>query len=83
MVMNEILSVSTGVPSGEVKGLGDSRASGHVRGDLNLLWDVKVREEPILLRQVLGELGIRDKDCEVGSPSTPIRAEAALECNVS
>ena len=36
--------------------MGDSRSSCHVCNDPSLLWDIRVRDDPILLRQTLGEL---------------------------
>jgi len=41
-----------------VEWLGDSGASRHVCTNLSLMWDVVVREDPILLRQLSGELKV-------------------------
>ena len=38
--------------------LGDTGASRHVRNDLSLMWDVRTREKPILLRQLVGDLHV-------------------------
>ena len=43
---------------GDVEWLGDSGASRHVCNDMSLLWDVKVREDPIILRQLSGQLEV-------------------------
>lgn len=46
------------MPSRKAEWLGESEASRHVCNDLRLLWDVMVKEEPILLRHLLGELKV-------------------------
>ena len=38
--------------------VGDFGASRRVRNDLSLLWDVRVRENPIFLRQLSAELKV-------------------------
>ena len=44
--------------TGDVVWLGDSGASRHVCNDMSLLWDVKVREDPIILRRISGKLEV-------------------------
>ena len=59
MVLEEVLSNSVGSdPLTDVEWLGDSGASRHVCNDMSLLWDVVEREEPILLRQLLGKIEV-------------------------
>ena len=41
-----------------VEWLGDTGASRHVCNDLSLMWDVRMREKPILLRQLVGDLHV-------------------------
>ena len=41
-----------------VEWLGDTGASRHVCNDLSLMWDVRTREKPILLRQLVGTLHV-------------------------
>ena len=56
MVVEEVLlNFVGGHPLQNVEWLGYFGASRHVQNDLSLLWDVNVREEPILLRQLSGE----------------------------
>ena len=45
-------TIPTHDASDNVEWLGDSGASRHVCNDLGLMWDVKVHEDPILLRQL-------------------------------
>ena len=47
-----------GVHKGDVEWLGDSGASRHVCNDMSLLWDVKVREDPIIVRRLSGNLEV-------------------------
>ena len=59
MVMEEVLSNASVYDASEnVEWLGDSGASRHVCNDLRLMWDVEVREDPILLRQLSGEIKV-------------------------
>ena len=59
MVVEEVLphAIVEG-STGDVEWLGDSGASRHVCNDMSLLWDVKVREDPIILRQLSGKLEV-------------------------
>ena len=59
MVIEEVLSnASVHDASDNVEWLGDSGASRHVCNDLGLMWEVKVHEDPILLRQLSGEIKV-------------------------
>ena len=42
----------------EVEWLGDTMSSRHVCTDLSLMWDVRTREKPILLRQLVGDIEV-------------------------
>lgn len=57
MVVEEMLPNVDG-SSQDVEWLGDSGASRHVCNDMSLLWDVKVREDPILLRQLSKQVDV-------------------------
>ena len=57
MVIEEVLSNSLAA-SKNVEWLGDSGASRHVCIDLSLMWNVKVHEDPILLRQLSGGIKV-------------------------
>ena len=59
MVIEEVLSnASVHDASDNVEWLGDFGASRHVCNDLGLMWDVKVHEDPVLLRQLSGEMEV-------------------------
>lgn len=59
MVVDQVFSVVVDDdPSGNVDWLRDSRASRHVCNDLSLTWDVRVRDNSILLRQLPRELEV-------------------------
>ena len=40
------------------KWVGDTKASRHVCKDLSLMWDVRTREKPILLHELVGDLHV-------------------------
>ena len=40
------------------RGQGDTESSRHVSTDLSLMWDVRTREKPILLRQLVGDIEV-------------------------
>ena len=56
----EIVEVDAGEISDDTsyERLADSSASGHICNDLRMLWDVGQLPEPILVRQVVGEVPV-------------------------
>ena len=57
-VVDEVLSASVAGEMQSVEWLGDTGASRHVCNDLSVMWDVVVREKPVVLRQLVGELRV-------------------------
>ena len=57
-MFEEVLAADAGAVSKVVEWLGDTRASRHVCNDLSLMWDVRTREKPILLRHLVGDLHV-------------------------
>ena len=55
-MFEEVLATDEGAVSKVVEWLGDTGASRHVCNDLSLMWDVRTREKPILLRELVGDL---------------------------
>ena len=56
-VFEEVLAASErGQVAEVVEWLGDTRASRHVCNDLAMMEDVRTREKPILLRQLVGDI---------------------------
>ena len=53
-----ILGDDVGKAAKEVEWLGYTRSSRHVCTDLSLMWDVRTREKPILLRQLVGDIEV-------------------------
>ena len=52
------MAASVGKVAEVVEWLGDTGASRHVCNDLTLMRDVRMREKPILLRQVVGDIHV-------------------------
>ena len=57
-MFGEVLATDARAVSKVVEWLGDTGASRHVCNDLSLMWDVRTREKPIVLRQLVGELHV-------------------------
>ena len=52
------MAASVGKVSKMVEWLGDTGASRHVYNDLTLMRDVRTREKPIVLRQMVGDIKV-------------------------
>ena len=57
-MFEEVLVADARAVSKVVEWLGDTGALRHVCNDLSLMWDVRTREKPILLRQLVGDLHV-------------------------
>ena len=58
-VLGEVMAAFEGAQVAEVvEWLGDTGASRHVCNDLSLMVDVRTREKPILLRQLVGDIRV-------------------------
>ena len=72
-MFEEVLAASEGGQVAQVvEWLGDTGASRHVCNDLSMMGDVRTRETPILLRQLVGDIkvyttGTVRRDCHDGS----------------
>ena len=54
----EVMATNVGKVAEVVEWLGDTGASRHVCNDLSLMRDVRTREKPILLRQLVGDIHV-------------------------
>ena len=54
----EVMAADVGKVAKVVEWLGDTGASRHVRNDLSLMQDVRTREKPILLRNLVGDIHV-------------------------
>ena len=57
-VFEEVMAANVGKVAKVVEWLGDTGASRHVCNDLSLMEDVRTREKPILLRQLVGDIHV-------------------------
>ena len=57
-VFEEVMAVDVGKAAKEVEWLGDTGSSRHVCTDLSLMWDVRTREKPILVRELVGDIEV-------------------------
>ena len=54
----EVMTADVGEVAHAVEWLGDTEASRHVCNDLSMTQDVRTREKPILLRQLVGDIHV-------------------------
>ena len=57
-VSEEVMAANVEKVAEFVEWLGDTGASRHVCNDLSLMQDVRTRENPILLRQLVGDIHV-------------------------
>ena len=57
-VSEEVMAADVGKVAKNVEWLGDTRASRHVCNDVSLMHDVRTREKPILLRELVGDIHV-------------------------
>ena len=57
-VFEEVMVANVGKVAEVVEWLGDTGASRHVYNNLSLMRDVRTREKPILLRQLVGDIHV-------------------------
>ena len=77
-----MMAANVGKVAKVVEWLGNTGASRHVYNDLSLMQDVRTREKPILLRQLVGDIhvyttGIVQLDCSNNSGGIQEEAQSS------